>query len=125
MNVEEAARIITILSTADNRTLDKPTASAWALFLSDVSYSDAERAVVDLVNESREYITPKSIRDWVRQHNRQSAYEIAADVRAARARGIVSADWPDKQPLDSDARQKLSLARERDRSTALQYAIEE
>lgn len=124
MNISEAARLLTIASGFDRRQVDELSATAWASALDGYTYAECERAIIahhrDPTTRTA-YFTVGHLLDRVEQGLRLNAADIETDVRSAKARGIVSADWPARQPLDPEAARQLQTARDRDREDAARH----
>jgi hypothetical protein len=124
MNISEAAKLLTIASGFDRRQVDELTATAWASALEGHTYAECERAIIahhrDPATRTT-YLTVGHVLDRVEQGMRTSTADVETDVRAARARGIVPADWPRRQPLEPEAAYRLQAARERDRQESIRH----
>jgi hypothetical protein len=124
VNLVETGTLLAFAAAFDNRKADPVVAVAWQSVLADVEYADARQAVADHQTGPLrgEYLTVGHIVDAVRVANRQTPKLVAADVRAARARGIVPSDWSESEPLPADAAARLRAARDADRETAVSHA---
>ena len=122
MKASEVQQLLTTAAAFDNRKTDPTggTAITWQLVLADVDYADAHRAVIAHQTGplSGEYLTVKHIMNAVETANRTTRKLIETDVRSARARRIVDADWPESEPLTADAAARLAAARAADRESA-------
>ena len=129
MKIEEVENVLLFASGLDHFvTVDRVTTDAWFRVLSvhEISFEQAMQACTD------HYTGPDSTRQFTVAHiinsaaiaNRATAQFIEIDVRSAKARGIVSTDWPDKQPLTAELYGRLELARTGDRLEAAKYAID-
>lgn len=126
MNDLEAAKLLTIAAGFDRRQVTEMTARAWAAALSDQSYSDCERAVIEHYRDAdtrREYLSVGHVLDRVEQWQRASRKQIEDDVRSAKARGLIDRDWPARDRLPADVAQALADARTRDADTSRQLSI--
>lgn len=125
MNIPEATRLLTVASGFDRRQVDELTATAWAKALDDRSYPECERAVIahhkDPLTRGQ-YLTIGHLLDRVEAGERTARGDVEADVRAAKARGIIPADWPRREPLTPQATFQLAQARDRDRAEAVRFA---
>lgn len=122
MNKTEAAKLLTVASGFDRRQVDELTAHAWASALDGHTYAACERAIVDHHRDPltrTTYLTVGHVLDRVELGARTSTAEIETDVRSAKARGIIPADWPRREPLTPQDAYRLSAARERDRAEAV------
>ena len=117
MNAAEAARLLTVASGFDNRIVDELKATAWARALSDVSYAEGEAAVIAHFKDAatrNEYLTVGRLLDRVEADKRLLSRQVEADVRAAKARGLVEWSWPERELLPESVRLELARLRERD-----------
>lgn len=95
---------------------------AWLRVLSgyDVSYTQAEQACIN------HYTGPDANRPFTVAHvvalvaadDRSAIASVEADVRSAKARGLVAASWPSRERLPELVRDALFTLRERERRTA-------
>lgn len=124
MNKTETAQLLAVASGYDRYIAVGPlNTTAWHLTLEQVAYQPAFEAVVDWYNhdwDGKVQLHPSVILTAV-QEARLTPDEIAEDVRAARARGIIGAEWPEKEPLTLEARSRLKAARDADRAEAIKY----
>lgn len=118
----QVGTLLTVASGFDRREVDAITARSWYLALSkfECSYEEIEQIIIDhAVGPKRhEYLQIGHIVDALTANARTSAYAVEADVRSAKARGIVPRDWPDKLPLPPGHAESLRLARARDAAEA-------
>lgn len=124
MNVTEAAKLLTVAAGFDRRQVTELTATAWAAALDGYRYVECERAVIEHHRDPATrttYLTVGHVLDRVEHAARAGAADVETDVRAAKARGIIAADWPRREPLPPDAAYKLAAARDRDRQEAARY----
>lgn len=124
MNISEAAKLLTIASGFDRRQVDELSATAWASALDGHTYAACERAIIahhrDPATRTA-YLTVGHILDRVEEGLRLNAADVETDVRSAKARGIVPADWPARQPLDAESAHQLHAARNREREEAARH----
>jgi len=124
MNISDAAKLLTIAAGFDRRQVTDVTATAWAAALDGHTYAECERAIIahhrDPATRTT-YLNVGHVLDRVEQGMRLNAADVETDVRSAKARGIVPADWPRRKPLDPEAAYRLQAARERDRQEAIRY----
>lgn len=114
MNVAEAAKLLTIASGFDNRVVDELKAAAWSAALDDVSFAEGQNAVIAHFKDSgtrHDYLTVGHVLDRVESAKRLSRAAIEADVRSAKARGLIDRSWPDRGALPDDVRDALARAR--------------
>lgn len=124
MNKLEAAQLLTIASGFDRFIVaDEITTTAWTLALATVPFTVGQQAVVDHYTgkNGRRSISVRDILDAVEARGRTRQHQIDADVRSAKARGLVSRDWPMHQQLPTGVAAALAEARERDREAAGDY----
>lgn len=125
MNVTEAAKLLTVAAGFDRRQVTELTATAWAAALEGYGYVECERAVIEHHRDPATrttYLTVGHVLDRVERDARASTVDVETDVRAAKARGIIGADWPRREPLPPEAAYRLAQARERDRQEAIRFA---
>ena len=122
MKASEVQQLLTTAAAFDNRKTDPTggTALTWQKILAEVDYAAAEAAVIAHQTGplAGEYLTVKHIVDAVEVANRSTRKLVEADVRSARARRIIPADWPESEPLTADAAARLAAARAADRESA-------
>lgn len=128
MKVSEVQQILLVAAAFDNRKADATgtVATIWHQILADVDYEDAKQAVLEHQTGplAGEYLTVKHIVDAVARANRSTTKLVEADVRAARARGIVPKDHPETQGLTDGQKARLDRARKQDLAQATQYEVE-
>ena len=129
MNIVEVGKLLLFASGLDRWVqVDQVTTHAWFRVLDrdDVTYPLAEQACID------HYSGPEGGRPFTVAHvigaaataNRSTAKLVEADIRSARARGLVDAGWPHNEPLPFEVLGKLRAAREADRTEAARYSLE-
>ena len=127
MTPTEAAKLLALAGTLDRRIATREQASAWALVLGNLPYKACEQAVIEHFRDPKtreQYLTTTQILNRVEQEMRLRKRDVEVDVRAAKARGIVTSVWPDDRPLTADLAQQLQEARDADRDTFEQLGIE-
>lgn len=128
MQLKEVGQLLTIISSFDNRKLDESTAVSWKLMIDrhfpDASLMEAQEVVLDWFGTANPYFEVRHLIDGLRRKHRRFARQVETDVRSAKARGIVPANWPARDPLPWHVVEALEAARARDREVAAQYAIE-
>lgn len=117
MNKTEVAKLLTIASMIDNRTVAPETVEAWHMTLGRHDFNICKEAMALHFRESEEYLMPVHIT----KNLPRVRMKINQDVRAAIARGIVGRDWPDDQMLTPDAAEELQQARAKDGQSAARY----
>lgn len=103
MNALEAMDLLDMLSMIDNRNVSAEMAEAWAWALDDVPAPRAVLAAKQLIRAGETWIDVKSIRRQLA--TMQPTFE--RDVRSAKARGLISADWDARTPLPIAIEQQL------------------
>lgn len=106
MNATEAGLILARLSAVDRREVDKTTAQGWAWALADVTYERGLEAAERAVRSGAGYVDITAIRRELKAM--QPRFET--DVRSAKARGLVPADWPNRKPLPVEIERRLREA---------------
>lgn len=127
MNIVETGQLLTIAGGFDRFiTVDQITTTAWHTLLADTDMEAAQAAVLDFYRhwDGKGQLTVAHILDTVKQATRQSANQIAADVRAARARGLIDYDHHQSVPLPPDVAKALAEAREADRAAVAQHSYD-
>jgi hypothetical protein len=127
MNKTEIAQMLTIASGFDRRQVDTVTVEAWAL-VADIAAMDYQTGVAAVVAHQTgaragEYLQVHHIVDYAKQSHRDSAPEVEADVRSARARRLVEPTWPVTEPLPAEIASQLLAVRNRE-NLAAAYALE-
>jgi len=110
MNKTEVAKLLTIASMIDNRTVAPETVEAWHMALSRHDFNLCKEAMALHFRESELYLMPVHIT----KNLPRVRLKIEQDVRAAIARGIVGRDWPESQMLEPADAEALQEARDRD-----------
>jgi hypothetical protein len=75
----EAAALLALASSFDNRTQNSAATRAWAEALSDVDFQDAQTAIVEHYKTESRWIMPADVRNGVRNIQRERA-AAAPDV---------------------------------------------
>lgn len=122
MNKTDIAKLLTIASGFDRRDVDDVTIEAWALVPEFVA-ADVGAAVAAVVAHQTgpkrsEYLTIGHIVDALRVDGRSTLAAVEADVRSAKARGLVPQSWPARQQLSVDVQNTLTSLRDRERQAA-------
>jgi hypothetical protein len=88
-------------------------AAAWYLLLGQYKYEDAEQAVINHFSgpDKHKFFEVGYILDGIKAINRLLPNQIEEDVRSAKARGMVSQDWPAHDALPADVAGRLQAAR--------------
>lgn len=128
MNKLDVAKLLTILSGYDRRQVDDITVEAWHAVpeVAAADFTQARNVVIEHQTgpEAGEYFQVRHLVAGLRRRSRTSRGDVEADVRSAKARGLIDQDWPRTQPLDPETAEKLAAARDHDRETAIRYTRE-
>ena len=123
MNKAEVGVLLLLASGLDRFVqVDQVTTDAWYKVLSahNVTYAQAEQACID------HYTGPDGGRPFTVAHviaavavsDRTAQNAIEADVRSAKARGLIEKSWPDRELLPEDIRNALFTLRDGERRAA-------
>lgn len=121
MNKKEIAQLLTIASGFDRRQVDPVTVESWYLVsaIREADYEDSLAALLaHVASQTKEYFTVAHVVAATQMSSRQTKELIAADVRSARARGLVPADWLETEPVPDEVRIRLTAIRDHDRQMA-------
>lgn len=127
MDKKDTAALLAMAGAFDRFIrVDELMVAGWQLALGDVSVDAAKHAVLEHYTGEKAHrpITPADILASVKRAARLVPSMVEADVRSAKARGLVSKDWPDRQQLAPDVMERLAAAREADRYESTRYEIE-
>lgn len=128
MQLAEVGKLLAIIRSFDNRKLDEATAQAWKIMLDkhfpDATLAEAQEVVLDWFGTENPYFEVRHLLDGIRKRRRGFGRQVEADVRAAKARGLIRKDWPARQALPAEVRERLERARAADRDSAAQYAVD-
>lgn len=129
MNKTEVAQLLTIASGFDRRQVDAMTVEAWHAVpvVAESDFEAAKRVLIDHQTspEAAEYFTVRHLARGITKRERSNHVDVETDVRSAKARGIIPADWPKRDPLTPVAAAALARAREHDRAEAARYSAGE
>lgn len=91
MNRPEAARLLTIITAYDRRTLGDTDVYAWQRALDDLPLADAEEAVHEHYRESKEWLMPSDVRNGVIriQRARRGRIRVAENLAILAAEGVT------------------------------------
>jgi hypothetical protein len=125
MNKPEVGKLLLLASGFDRRIVDDLTVSSWFSVpaIQQANFEDAAAAVIahQTGPNKDKYLTVGLVCDYITGVNRQSADAIAADVRSARARGLVAKNWDERDPIPEEARTRLAALRDESRQYANVY----
>ncbi|TFC92065.1 MULTISPECIES: hypothetical protein [Cryobacterium] len=129
MNIVQVGQILTIASGFDRFiTVDRVTTSAWHLVLEQVDFEEAKAATLaHFVGPlAKETFSVRHILASVADSGRNTAAAIEADVRSAKARGLIEKSWPARERLPERAREALFNLREIERRAAAErFALDQ
>ena len=116
MNKFEISQLLTLASGHDRFIqVDDVTATAWAMTpgMPDIEQPAARDAVLTFYStwDGRTPLTAAYLLKATNTATPKTTEAIAADVRSARARQLVPADWSEKERIPADAQAKLDAAR--------------
>lgn len=121
MNIIEAAKLLTVAGGFDNRRADEINTTAWLAALGQYTYSECEAAVISHFTDTatrHEYLRVGHVLDRLEASNRVRTADVEADVRSAKARGLIAQDHPRKEPLPASVADRLAEARRADAAEA-------
>jgi len=121
VNKTQVGQILTIASGFDRFiTVDRVTTEAWFLVLGAIDYDEAQAAVIGHFTGpiAKEVFSVRHILNAVADGGRNTRAAIEADVRSAKARGLISKGWPDRQALPDDVKDGLLTLRDLERRAA-------
>ena len=100
-------------ASSANQSADK--AVAWSAAINvkaaAMTFEEARQLVVEHYAGSDKSLTPFALFDaWLTRH-RLMPKQVAADVRSAKARGLIGRDWDPRTPLPREAAGRLAAAR--------------
>lgn len=119
MQLTEVGKLLAIVKSFDNRKLDESTALAWKMMLDrevpTATLDQGTEVVLDWFGKENPYFEVRHLVTGLKRELRLNRREIAADVRSAKARGIVGKDWSEREPLSWMDANALAAARWRER----------
>lgn len=115
MTLVETGKLLTIISSFDNRRLEESTATAWKMMLDrevpDAELDDAQEIVFQWFAKENPYFEVRHLIEGLKKRMRVNRLDTEADVRSAKARGLIDKTWPEMIPLPWDIRKKLAKIR--------------
>jgi hypothetical protein len=123
VNKAEAAHLLALAGAFDRWIIvNDGTAEGWAYALENLPFELARVAVVEHYKgpNAHKAIMPVDVIAAVESAARLTRPQVEADVRSAKARGLVDQSWPDAQVLPDLVREQLAAAREGDRVAVLE-----
>ena len=123
MTKKEIGHLLLLASGLDRFvTVNDVTTDAWLRAMQgvDVNLEQAKQACVNHYTgpEAGRQFTVAHVVALVAADNRSTAYAIEADVRSAKARGLIDKSWPSRNLLPPDIRDALFTLREFERRAA-------
>ena len=76
MNKTEVAKLLTMASAIDNRTVGTETVEAWFMVIGDLDFEDSTTVMFQHFRNSNEYLTPRQIILGVDELNRKRLAEV-------------------------------------------------
>ena len=122
MNKAEVTKLLAVAGAFDRWIrLDEMTVVGWGEILAHVPYALAVEAVKAHYAgpNAHKDLRPADIITAVNVAARLTRGQVEADVRSAKARGLVDKSWPDSRVLTDAVRVRLAEAREADRAELL------
>jgi hypothetical protein len=127
MNKTEVGKLLTIASGFDRRQVDMMTIEAWHAVpvVAGADFEVAQQVLIDHQTspQAAEYFTVRHLAAGIKRVARSNQGDVEADVRSAKARGLIGAEHPPRQPLPADVAAQLAAARQRDREVAVRFEI--
>ena len=126
MNKQEAATLLALAGAFDGWIrVDDLTATAWGYALTDVPFELARVAVLEHYKgpDAHKSLMPADIIKATEHAARLTRPQVEADVRSAKARGLIESSWPVAQLLPVEVRERLLVAREGDRRVLLELGV--
>ena len=124
MQLAEVGKLLAIIRSFDNRKLDESTAMAWKLMLdrevADATLEQATEVVMGWFATANPYFEVRHLVDGLKREMRLNRPQIAADVRSAKARGLIEKGWDERKALPWEVLNQLAAVRLRERTEALE-----
>lgn len=128
MNIIEVGKLLAVAAGFDNRHADDLQTAAWHELLGGYTYTQCHAALIGHYRDPdtrHKYLTAAHILDRLEIAERGKTYDIEADVRSAKARGLIDDSWPRREPLPPDVAALLKIARQNDTKAALEAVAAE
>lgn len=96
MNKTEVAKLLTMASAIDNRTVGVETVEAWFLVIGDLDFDDATTAMFSHFRSTTDYLTPRQIILGVESIERKrkfDARQAAVDAHFAMRDRVIELEW--------------------------------
>lgn len=130
LDLEQVGDLLVLNATLDRfATASKQTADrlvAWHAVIKtaapSMTFDEARTAVIEYYADAGESLTPHALIQQWKTANRLHPQQIAGDVRSARARGLISAAWDERDPLPPDVAGRLRAARVAENRQAIEHA---
>lgn len=126
MNIEDTAKLMTIAAAYDGRIVVDPLSiQAWHEILEPFVYEEAKDVVIahQISPDRHRVLHVGDIREALGVRARRGRSQIEADVRSAKARGIITAEWPPAQELESEAMHALTEARQHEAAIGREWQM--
>ena len=124
MNKREIAELLVLMSGFDRfQVTDPVVVEAWAMIpaIQQAPVEAARTAVLAHFTGSPKPLLVADLVAALTSAGRQGREDIAADVRSARARGLIDRSWPEAQPVPDEVRARLTEIRNAERDIAMKH----
>lgn len=115
MQASEVAELLALASAYDNRHVTKEAAVGWKVAIDseipDLDVALAREVIVSHFATSGDYFAVNHLIEGAKARLRRLPSQIASDVRSAKARGLVAADWSERTPLAAEVAERLASVR--------------
>ena len=112
MQLTEVGQLLAIISSFDNRKLDKSTAMAWKMMLDrelpDAALSDAQEVVLDWFAGENPYFEARHLITGLKRRMRLTPRDSETDVRVAKRLGMIPDDHARRIPLPTGVARRLA-----------------
>jgi len=124
MTVEEAMKLLLLISQFDGRPVNTDAAQAWAFVLDEVPIVEAVRLVrAHYTGPRRGYrINPGDLVALSEEQREKTRWQLDADVRAARGYGIIDRSAPDDYQMTLEEHDALEAKRAEARTAVYQWS---
>lgn len=124
MRSKEMLDLLILISGLDNRIVADETVTSWMRIVGHLSFDEAAAAVdVHFSTPNHAYLMPAHLIALTSHGARNARQDLAADVRSAKARRLVPASWPERQPLEPAVAHRLAELRRDDREVVRQLEV--
>lgn len=112
MQLTEVGQLLAIISSFDNRKLEKSTAMSWKLMLDrelpGSSLLDAQEVVLDWFAGENPYFEVRHLISGLKKRMRLTPRDIETDVRVAKRLGMLPDSHDRRVPLPADVARRLA-----------------